>query len=100
MKNKHLKVIGLVGLAIIGMLALNRLYNQKQGKELVDKGLTEATPENPLTITVDGESKDVKTVYIYNGKTYTKQVVGPMIKSRPIEITKAEFDDAYQKFLL
>ena len=41
MKNKNLKVIGLIGLAVIGMFALNRLYNQKPAKEIVDNGLAE-----------------------------------------------------------
>lgn len=100
MKNKNLKIAGLIGLAVIGMFALNRFYNQTADEKLVDKGLVEATPELPLTITVQGESKDSSVTYTFDGTKYMKYQQHPLVRFAPQEITKQEFDVAYQKYLL
>jgi len=100
MNKKNLKVISLIVLAVIGVLALNRLYMQKNKKDttIVDDSTT-ATAEKPLSITVKGESVDSFITYTFDGSKYMKLQQSPLGKFAPQEIKKEEFDIAYQKHL-
>jgi len=101
MKNKKLKIAALLAIAVVGLVALNKVKNKaKTVKSEVKNELPLATPEKPLTFTVPGSSKDITIRYSFDGKKYLKYQEGPNIRVVPEEIQKEEFESAYNSFLL
>jgi hypothetical protein len=104
MKNKNFKIAALLALALVGALALNKVNKNNKEKakmlESIKTDLPTATPENPLTFTVQGESKDLNIRYTFDGKKYMKFLQSPLVRAAPQEITKEEFESAYNAFLL
>lgn len=107
MKKNSIKIVALLAVAAIGIFAL---YKSKKSEPLIEskeikqndleKLLSEATPEKPFTFSKKTETSGVTMDYVYNGKLYTKQLMGATVRSTPKEITKEEFVEAYNAYLL
>lgn len=107
MKNKNIKIIALLAVAAIGIFAL---YKSKKSEPLIETKnsqnndledlLSKATSEKPFSFSKKTETSGVTMDYVYNGKLYTKQLMGATVRSTPIEISKEEFVEAYNAYLL
>lgn len=107
MKNKNIKILGLLLIATIGLIAL---YKSKKSdtisESVVEKEndletlLSKATVENPFTFSKKQGNDGLSTEYVFNGKIFTKQLMGPNVRTVPSEISKEEFVEAYNAYLL
>lgn len=107
MKNKTLKIVALLAIASIGIFAL---YKSKKSEPLIETKnsqnndleglLSKATPKEPFRFSKKTETSGFTMDYVYNGKLYTKKLMGANVRSTPREITKEEFVEAYNAYLL
>ena len=107
MKKNSIKIIALLAVAAIGIFAL---YKSKKSdtisESVVEKEndletlLSKATVENPFSFKPKSENDSLSTQYVFNGKIFTKQLMGPNVRTVPSEISKEEFVEAYNEYLL
>lgn len=107
MKKNSIKIIALLAVATIGIFAL---YKSKKSEPLIETKdsknndledlLSKATPKEPFTFSKKQGNDGLSTQYVFNGKIFTKQLMGPNIRSVPSSITKEEFIEAYNAYLL
>lgn len=107
MKNKNIKIIALLLVATVGLVALYRSKKSETITESVsvkendlETLLSEATSENPFFFYKKTDNPEVSMSYVFNGTKYTKQLMGPSVRSIPVNITKEEFVEAYNAYLL
>lgn len=107
MKKNSIKIVALLAVAAIGIFAL---YKNKKSETITESVsvkendletlLSEATTKKPFRFSKKTETSGFTMDYVYNGKLYTKKLMGPNVRSTPIEITKEEFVEAYNAYLL
>lgn len=107
MKKNSIKIIALLAVATIGIFAL---YKSKKSEPLIETKdsknndledlLSKATSKEPFRFSKKTETSGFTMDYVYNGKLYTKKLMGANVRSTPIEITKEEFVEAYNAYLL
>lgn len=97
MKNSTVKTLGIIALAAIALVAMNKL---KKGKEEGTLALASDKSIPEIFIVKDNDSQiDVSTHYSIKDGKYYSQMMGPTIRSTPLEITKEEYTKAYSAYL-
>lgn len=107
MKNKNIKIIALLLVATVGLVALYRSKKSETITESVsvkendlETLLSEATSEKPFSFSKKTDNPEASMVYVFNGTNYIKLLTVPNVRSVPVNITKEEFVEAYNAYLL
>lgn len=107
MKNKTFKIVALLLVASVGLFVLsknkksqeNKLTLSDESSKTIEEQIATTSSEKPLSFAQKTGISNFLT-FSYNGKDFTKQLTGPTVRSVPTSITKEEFIEAYNAYLL
>ena len=108
MKNKTFKIVALLLVATVGLFVLskskksqeNKLTLSDESSKNIEEQIATTSSEKPLSFSQKTGNSEVFLTFTYNGKDFTKQLTGPTVRCVPSSITKEEFIEAYNAYLL